>query len=204
LKKRSDDLGAIMYSYGSTFGINNNQYTENRKKVFSFSSKMNQKHQLKNISAVFKAAAVLKLDLTENDYNSVIHSTVISGRYERMNETFQIFYDVAHNEASFTSLLHTINQDFAEKKITLFLSFMKDKDTEVLMKLVQSYKFNYVYLTLPDKRSFYPLITDIPTVKISDTLYISEMIKSSEISVFCGTFRMYQYMSDIITTLENL
>ena len=74
----------------------------------------------------------------------------IPARTEKISKEPMIILDGGHNEASVAALSQTIRKYLSDRKVTLLLSFMKDKDYETCLRLLSPVCENAVF-TCVDK-----------------------------------------------------
>ena len=63
-----------------------------------------------------------------------IAKTTLPARVEIISEKPLVILDGGHNEAAVAALINTVRKYLTGKKITMLLSFMKDKDYETCIK----------------------------------------------------------------------
>lgn len=96
-------------------------------------------HQIANMITVVTSAKLLREDgfgIKDSDITEGIASFKIPGRMETVSESPIVILDGGHNEGCMRALGNMIKTYLGDKKITLLMSFMKDKDYEKAMRYV--------------------------------------------------------------------
>ncbi len=130
--------------------INGLQFTY---KTFNISTKMVGTFQLGNLLTAIETVKVLREKgyvITDEAIEKGISDFAIPARTEKVSEKPLVILDGGHNEASVSALSETIRKYLQEKKVTLLLSFMKDKDYETCLRLLSTICENVVF-TCVDK-----------------------------------------------------
>lgn len=96
-------------------------------------------HQIANMMTVITSARLLREDgfnIKDRDITEGIASFKIPGRMETVSLSPLTILDGGHNEGCMKALSNMIKTYLGDKKITLLMSFMKDKDYEKAMGYV--------------------------------------------------------------------
>ncbi|MBQ7295637.1 MAG: bifunctional folylpolyglutamate synthase/dihydrofolate synthase [Clostridia bacterium] len=105
-------------------------------------------HQIANIiTAVVSAKQLCRkgFDISDNDIISGIASFKIPGRMETVSVSPLVILDGGHNEGCMKALCNMIKAYLSDKKITLLMSFMKDKDYASSLGLIAPLCENIVF-----------------------------------------------------------
>lgn len=116
-------------------------------------SKMVGTFQVGNLLTAVETVKVLRekgFTVTDEAIEKGIADFTIPARTEKISEKPLIILDGGHNEASVSALCETVRKYLGGKKVTLLLSFMKDKDYEACMRLLSPVCENVVF-TCVDK-----------------------------------------------------
>lgn len=116
-------------------------------------TKMVGTFQLANLMTAIETVKVLRnkgFDITDSEIEKGIAEFTIPARTETVSEKPLVILDGGHNEASVQALAETVRKYLQGKKVTLLLSFMKDKDYEACLELLSSVAENAVF-TCVDK-----------------------------------------------------
>ena len=96
-------------------------------------------HQIGNMLTVITSAKLLRqdgFDIKDSDITEGIASFRIPGRMEIVSTEPLIILDGGHNEGCMKALSNMIKTYLSDKKITLLMSFMKDKDYKKAMDYI--------------------------------------------------------------------
>lgn len=105
-------------------------------------------HQIANmITAAVAAKKLCDSGFSISDENIVngIYDFTIPGRMEVISNTPLIILDGGHNEGCLRALLSMAEKYLSDKKITLLMSFMKDKDYASALNLIAPISENIVF-----------------------------------------------------------
>ncbi len=105
-------------------------------------------HQIANMITAITAAKLLRgkgFDISDQDIITGIASFKIPGRMEVVASAPLVILDGGHNEGCMKALSHMIKAYLSDKKITLLMSFMKDKDYEKALGYVVPLCENIVF-----------------------------------------------------------
>jgi dihydrofolate synthase / folylpolyglutamate synthase len=115
----------------------------------------------------------------------------IPGRMQVLCEKPLIIFDPAHNSQSLNSLSEIIAQRYKDINVHLFITLMKDKHPEKMLQLItDKISADITYCTLDDRRAFIP-DSAINMIDSSDIHAIVSEIKDENLSLFTGSFRLY-------------
>lgn len=116
-------------------------------------TKMTGTFQVGNIITAVETLKILKnkgFNISDEAIKAGIESFSIPARTEVISEKPLIIIDGGHNEASVASLCRTLRRYLGGRKVTVLLSFMKDKDYETCLKFLAPICENAVF-TCVDK-----------------------------------------------------
>lgn len=156
IKAKSEEVGCPFYSPDCRLvnliedSINGLQFTY---ETFSICTKMVGTFQLGNLLTAIETVKVLRekgYTITDEAIEKGISDFTIPARTEKISNKPFIILDGGHNEASVSALRETIRKYLPCKKVTLLLSFMKDKDYETCLRLLSPICENVV-LTCVDR-----------------------------------------------------
>ncbi|WP_313528006.1 bifunctional folylpolyglutamate synthase/dihydrofolate synthase [Anaerotignum sp.] len=108
-------------------------------------------HQVQNCVTVLDACEILKesgFPLTKNQIRTGISSTFWAGRMEICKESPLVMLDGAHNVDGIRRLAQSVRNYFENRKITLVLGVLGDKEYEQMAELILPFA-NQVVLTEP-------------------------------------------------------
>ncbi len=109
------------------------------------------RHQLKNALIAALTLGVLKdkgVITQENDLREGFERTRWPGRLEIVQKNPTIILDCAHNPAGMKALRQALNELFGDKKLTLIIGIMRDKDIPGIIKEITS-GANNIIVTKP-------------------------------------------------------
>lgn len=149
-------------------------------------------HQVKNFALSKAILDYLKIDDISiiNGMKKVIHP----GRLERISD--DIIFDGAHNPASALALVESLKGYPGQIKI--IVSVLKDKDVEQVIAILSQLTTDITFVPLPDlergmsKDEIEQL--QIPKLKICSKVELA--IDRHQLNLVCGTFSLYQQVSD--------
>lgn len=111
------------------------------------------KHQIANMLTVITAARVLRqggLNISDTAIKNGIAEFTLPGRTEIIKGEPLIIFDGGHNEGCMRALRQTAEAYLKDRKITLLMSFMKDKDYEKSIEIIAPLCESIVF-TVTDK-----------------------------------------------------
>src|SRR5699024_3320568 len=171
-------------------------------------------HQINNSILALSAIEILKelkhLNIDEDDIRRGLKNTKWPGRIEKILDKPTFIIDGAHNEDGARSLAKVIEKNFKDKKATLLIGMLEDKDIDAVLEILIPY-FNKVITTtqdndrainceiLKEKISKY-LDNVISKENIEDAVkYTLKNAKEDEIIISAGSL----YMIGTVRTLLN-
>ncbi len=155
LKEKCDKVGCELFLpegnkaeliksdiFGSEFSYDN----------LNIETRLSGAHQIANMITVITAARLLRrkgFDIKDENIVSGIYDFTIPGRMQAVSQKPLIILDGGHNEGCMKALKAMIVKNLSGRKITLLMSFMKDKDYETALKIIAPLCDNIVF-TLTD------------------------------------------------------
>jgi len=125
------------------------QYIDNIEN--NFYCKLNGKHQMENASLAIHAAQ--NFQISNKNIEIGLSSTYWPGRIEKIYDNPTVYFDVAHNEASFISLCNFTNKLKGSK--TLILALQKNKNITKAIQFIEQ-TFDKILLTQTNVRNYMP------------------------------------------------
>ena len=110
-------------------------------------------HQINNsivaLSTIHTLREIRNLDINEDDIRRGLLNTRWPGRIEKIMDKPTFIIDGAHNKDGAISLAKTIEKNFSDKKATLLIGMLQDKDIDGVLEILMPY-FDKVITTTPD------------------------------------------------------
>ena len=125
------------------------QYIDNIEN--NFYCNLNGKHQTENASLAIHAAQ--NFQISNKNIEIGLSSTYWPGRIEKIYDNPTVYFDVAHNEASFISLCNFTNKLKGSK--TLILALQKNKNITKAIQFIEQ-TFDKILLTQTNVRNYMP------------------------------------------------
>lgn len=114
---------------------------------------LNGQHQLENQMLAIKAIShISNFTIKDSDIKKGLESIAWPARIQKIQNNPYIYFDVAHNEASFMSLCDFANMQKGEK--ILILGIQKNKIINNILNILES-TFDKIILTQTNTRNFY-------------------------------------------------
>lgn len=115
------------------------------------------KHQVVNASLAIMAAQFLKkyyaLMIADRDIYQGIKIVKWPGRFEIVSSEPLIVLDGAHNEQAINSLTTTISERFANKRVKVLFSALRDKDLAVMIQKLDSIADEIIFVEFEHERA---------------------------------------------------
>jgi dihydrofolate synthase/folylpolyglutamate synthase len=105
----------------------------------TFNIKLCGKHQIANMLTVITAARVLRergYNISDENIRNGIESFKMAGRTEIIEGEPTVILDGGHNTGCMKALRETVESFLKNRKITMLMSFMKDKDYREAIALI--------------------------------------------------------------------
>ena len=118
-------------------------------------------HQIANMLTVITSSRLLRkngFNIKDSHITEGIASFKIPGRMETVSRSPLVILDGGHNEGCMKALSNMIKTYLGDKKITLLMSFMKDKDYEKAMGYIAPLCRNIVFTQTDSLRGESPLV----------------------------------------------
>lgn len=137
-------------------------------------------HQINNSILALNVIEYLNktknLDINEEDIRKGLINTRWPGRIEKIKENPIFIIDGAHNEDGAKSLAKAIENNFKNKKLTLLIGILEDKDIESVLEILIP-KFDKVITTTPDN----PRAINCEKLKEKISKYMNNVVAKPQI-----------------------
>ena len=169
-------------------------------------------HQVNNAILALTVIKVLKdvrkVEISEDSIRKGLLETKWPGRIEKIKDNPTFIIDGAHNEDGAKSLSKALEKHFKDKKMTLLIGMLKDKDIDSVLEILMD-KFDKVITTTPDsdraisceelKEKIEKYVEDVTAIcDIEDAVkYVLENAKEDEVIISAGSL----YMIGTVRTL---
>ena len=134
------------------------------------------------------------------------------GRIEKIKDNPTFIIDGAHNEDGAKSLSRALERHFKDKKMTLLIGMLKDKDVDSVLEILMD-KFDKVITTTPDsdraisceelKEKIEKYVEDVTAIcDIDDAVkYVLENTKEDEVIISAGSLYMIGTVRKLVSVL---
>ncbi len=160
-------------------------------------------HQVNNSMLALSVVEYLKeaknLDINEEDIRIGLLNTKWPGRIEKLMEDPIFIIDGAHNEDGASSLAKSISENFGDKKGTLLIGMLEDKDIDSVLKIIMPY-FDKVITTTPDN----PRAISCEALKEKISKYVDDVISIENIEEAVNYTLRNSKKEDIIISAGSL
>lgn len=160
-------------------------------------------HQVNNSMLALSVIEYLKeaknLDINEEDIRRGLLNTKWPGRIEKLMEDPIFIIDGAHNEDGASSLAKSISENFGNKKGTLLIGMLEDKDIDSVLKIIMPY-FDKVITTTPDN----PRAISCEILKDKISKYVDDVISIENIEEAVNYILRNSKKEDIIISAGSL
>ncbi|WP_195940187.1 bifunctional folylpolyglutamate synthase/dihydrofolate synthase [Romboutsia sp. 1001713B170131_170501_G6] len=160
-------------------------------------------HQVNNSMLALSVIEYLKeaknLDINEDDIRRGLLNTKWPGRIEKLMEDPIFIIDGAHNEDGASSLAKSISKNFVNKKGTLLIGMLEDKDIDSVLKIIMPY-FDKVITTTPDN----PRAISCEILKDKISKYVDDVISIENIEEAVNYTLRNSKKEDIIISAGSL
>lgn len=162
-------------------------------------------HQVNNAILALTVIKVLKdirkVEISEDSIRKGLLETKWPGRIEKIKDNPTFIIDGAHNEDGAKSLSKALKKHFKDKKMTLLIGMLKDKDIDSVLEILMD-KFDKVITTTPDsdraisceelKEKIEKYVEDVTAIcDIDDAVkYVLENAKEDEVIISAGSLYM--------------
>lgn len=109
-------------------------------------------YQPENASNVIEAVEILKtkgFNISHKALKDGLYNTVWKGRFERLNDTPEVYFDGGHNEEGVKAAVRSVKSCFGKKKINIISGVLADKDYMTMASELKSVA-KKVYTVTPD------------------------------------------------------
>lgn len=114
-------------------------------------------HQIENACLVLEVCKILinkGYPITEKNIKAGLQTVSWPGRLEKIHENPLFYIDGAHNPASVSRLVETIENIFPNKKIYFIVGMMADKDYEQMIDQVSHLAKEFIFVSPDSSRGF--------------------------------------------------
>lgn len=162
-------------------------------------------HQVNNAILALTVIKVLKdirkVEISEDSIRKGLLETKWHGRIEKIKDNPTFIIDGAHNEDGAKYLSKALKKHFKDKKMTLLIGMLKDKDIDSVLEILMD-KFDKVITTTPDsdraisceelKEKIEKYVEDVTAIcDIDDAVkYVLENAKEDEVIISAGSLYM--------------
>lgn len=192
MKIRKSDINSQVYSCK----VMNKTYEDLEIKLIG-------EHQVNNSMLALSVVEYLKeaknLDINEEDIRIGLLNTKWPGRIEKLMEDPIFIIDGAHNEDGASSLAKSISENFGDKKGTLLIGMLEDKDIDSVLKIIMPY-FDKVITTTPDN----PRAISCEALKEKISKYVDDVISIENIEEAVNYTLRNSKKEDIIISAGSL
>lgn len=156
IKARAKELGSL-YKEKDPSAIHGVKTTKrgirfNYKKYKNINLALLGSYQPDNCSNVIEAVELLNKNgfkITEKAMREGLSKAVWKGRFEKLCELPEVYFDGGHNEEGVTAAVDTVKRRFGKKKINVISGVLRDKDYEKIANEISSVSAN-VYTVTPN------------------------------------------------------
>lgn len=121
-----------------------------------YRTNMAGEHQLKNMTAVIEAARILDksgFTLSQKAVYNGIAKTTLAARIEILKKEPVVILDGSHNPDKTGALVALLKNTLADKKITVLLGMMADKDVQTCVRLLSEVACEFICVTPENPRA---------------------------------------------------
>lgn len=175
------------------------------------------KHQIENACLVIEGSEILAekgYPITKKIIYQGLEKAFWPGRFEKVLDEPLFYVDGAHNEASVTRLVETLEGLFPNKKFHFVVGMMKDKDYINLLKQIYALAIDFVLISPDPYRGFdttqvVELIRaqKIEAVEVQDMnellIYIEKEIPKDEIIIQFGSLYLVGPLKEAIASIRK-
>lgn len=159
-------------------------------------------HQIYNAITVIETCNKLVeigYKITHKEIFYGLNNTKISGRMEILDRNPTIIFDGSHNLDAIKALEEIIKAKFSNKKITIIMGMLKDKECKLCVQAISKYAENMIFVKVPNERTDDPKELEKHSKCDKNECYeqISHAINSaksgkSDVIFICGSFYLAQ------------
>lgn len=138
VNERSDEENRMIGAW-SEASISNQFPKSGLKSIPRFQVRMLGRHQAENASisiAVAQKLVSLGWKISEEDIRKTLAHTQVPSRIEILNESPMVILDAAHNVASMTALVSSIQESVKPSRLTFVFASSKDKDYSAMLDIM--------------------------------------------------------------------
>jgi len=145
---------------------------------------LNGKHQSENEAlAIHSVKALSKFNISNHDIKKGLYSVNWPARIQKIYDRPNVYYDVAHNQASFESLCNYVNTLKGQK--ILILALQQNKIVNHAISILEN-SFDHIFITQSNIRNYKP------------ALELSELFSTQKVNVisdFKKAIQLYKQYS---------
>ena len=126
-------------------GTDNNEYYVTTSMLGSF--------QIQNVATAIEAAISLReagVKISNEDIRQGIKKTVWHGRFEKIGESPDIYFDGGHNPGAAVNIRNTVEIYFTNRKIIYIIGVLADKDYDKVLEITAPLATEIITVTPPD------------------------------------------------------
>ena len=174
-------------------------------------------HQINNSIVALNVVKFLRdnknVKISNESIKNGLLTTKWPGRIEKIMENPMFIIDGAHNEDGAKSLRKSLEKNFPDKKLTLLIGMLADKDIDSVLKILMP-KFNKVITTTPHnhrainseelKNRISMYVEDVISIEnIEDAVkYTLDNAKEDEVIISAGSLYMIGTVRTLIKEIE--
>ncbi|MCW9705941.1 bifunctional folylpolyglutamate synthase/dihydrofolate synthase [Fodinibius salsisoli] len=172
----------------------------------TFSTALKAPVQAFNVAVAWQVTRVLndQLSVTQQQFGQALKQLNVGyGRFEKLSETKQWYFDGAHNIEAVQKLRESVSSVGEIGSAVLILSLMRDKITPKVMEEFSEFKNIYYYslnteraASVEDIKRWLPQMMAFPTRLNQQRQLLEEF--DSELVIFAGSFYFYATVRDWI------
>lgn len=109
--------------------------------------------QIQNVATAIEAAISLRkagINISDENIRLGIKNTVWHGRFEKISERPDIYFDGGHNPGAAVNIRDTVEIYFTNRKIIYIIGVLADKDYDEVLKITASLASEIITVTPPD------------------------------------------------------
>ncbi|MER1999085.1 MAG: folylpolyglutamate synthase/dihydrofolate synthase family protein [Lysinibacillus sp.] len=149
-KKEAKKVGAICEQIGQQFTLDDSKYEDNIYSINALRTGMLGQHQLHNAALAIRAMSHL-ITLETSKVREAIAQASLPFRFEKVTDS--LYFDGAHNPASVSVLVKTIQQLWPNREVQFIVGMLADKDIQQVLALLESVSDNFVFVDFTNERA---------------------------------------------------
>ena len=149
-KQEADKVGAIFEQIGQQFTLENSIYKDNQYSMTAIRAGMIGQHQMHNAALAIRAMSQLIM-LEPNKVRKAIAAASLPFRFEKV--TNSLYFDGAHNPASVSVLVQSIQQQWPNRHVQFVVGMLADKDVQQVLSLLEGVSDDFVFVDFNNERA---------------------------------------------------